>query len=206
MDLPKASDLQALIAALAPGLVILGIRDRFVAAPPPGLQERAISYAAVSAIYYAIATPMVTLVETQWGVLPLVAMAFQNVIVPALIGTLAALNAAHDWSARFWEKLGIQPVHPAPTAWDYAFSRLPVGTFVLVTLSDGSTVAGVYARASFASSSAVERDLLIEDVWIVRPGKWTRPKPERSVLLCGRDIRSVELLKEARDERQEASA
>jgi hypothetical protein len=206
MDLPKTTELQALIAALAPGMVILGIRERFVAAPPPSVQERAISYAAVSAVYFAVAAPLVALAESRLGLVPWAGLALENIVVPALIGTLAAFNAVHDWSTTLWGKFGIHPVHPAPTAWDYAFSRLPAGTFVLVTLGDGSKIAGLYARASFASSSSGERDLLIEDVWEVRTEQWTRPKPQRSVLLCGRDIQSIELLKEEEDERQEATA
>jgi hypothetical protein len=181
-------------------MVILGIRERFVAAPPPSIQERAISYAAVSAVYFAVATPLVAVAEARWGVVPWVAVAFENVVVPALIGGVAAFNAVHDWSTKAWAKLGIQPVHPAPTAWDYAFSRLPAGTFILVTLTDGSQVAGMYARSSFASSSSAERDILIEDVWTVGKGPWTRPDPQRSILLCGKNIQSIELLKEAKDE------
>lgn len=206
MDLPKATDLQALIAALAPGMIILGIRQRFVAAPAASIQERAVSYAAVSAIYFAAANPIISLAKTEWGLLPWVALALGNIVIPIVIGGLAAFNAAHDWSGRLWDLLRIQPVHPAPTAWDYAFSRLPAGTYILVTMADGSQVAGMFARASFASSSSVERDLLIEDVWNVSRGKWARAKPGRSILLCGRDIRTIELFRGEDDDRQETTA
>jgi hypothetical protein len=197
MDLPTAAALKDLIAALAPGLIILGIRQRFVAGPNPPLQERAIAYAAVSALYYAIFNPAIAFVATQFRLTDWTASALEYVIVPVVIGAVVGIATSRDWSTSWWAKLRIQPVHHVPTAWDYAFSRLQQGAYILVTLSDGSTVAGRYAFGSFASSSREERDLLIGDVWEVVDGHWTRPPTPKSILLCGRDIRTVELFRQA---------
>lgn len=59
MDKLNAETLKALIAALAPGLIILGIRQRFIAGPEPTFQDRALAYAGVSAIYYALSNPVI---------------------------------------------------------------------------------------------------------------------------------------------------
>lgn len=199
MDFPKAGDLQALVSALAPGLIIIGIRQRFVAAPVPPLQERAVSYAAVSAVYYAIFSPIVAFLQARWGLPLWLASASQYVLLPAIVGAVYACGTAFDWGARWWSRLGIRPVHEIPTGWDYAFSHLVEGTFLLVTLADGSQVGGRYVQGSFASSSSGERDLLIADVWNISEGEWTRPEIPRGILLCGRDIRSIELLRQSHE-------
>jgi len=199
MELPKPTELQALVSALAPGLIILGIRQRFVAAPAPPFQDRAIAYAAVSAVYYAIFNPIMALVQSRWGLTPWFASALQYVLLPTVFGAVYVIGTASDWGARWWSWVGFRPVHEIPTGWDYAFSRLQEGTFLLVTLADGSQVGGRYARGSFASSSSGERDLLVADVWNISEGEWTRPHIPRSILLCGRDIRSVEVLRQGNE-------
>lgn len=195
MDLLKASELKDLVAALAPGLIILGIRQRFVAGAAPSLQERAISYAAVSAVYYAIFHPSISFLQLRLDTGQWLASAIEYVIMPTLIGAMYGFATSHDLATRFWDRVGIQPVHHVPTAWDYAFSRLQRGTYIIVTLTDGSHVAGLYGGGSFASSSREERDILIDDVWEVKDGTWSRPAAPKSILLCGKDIRTVELFK-----------
>jgi hypothetical protein len=195
MDLPKADDLQSLIAALAPGLIILGIRQWFIAGPPPTLQERAIAYAAVSAVYYAVVNPIAAFLKAEMGTPPWIVDASTYVLAPAILGVLAAAGTKSDVVARLFSRIGLQPVHHIPTAWDYSFSRLNSGTFILVTLSNGSQVGGLYGGASFASSSSAERDILIEEVWEIGDGEWTQPATPRSILLCGRDVRTVEIMR-----------
>jgi hypothetical protein len=89
---------------------------------------------------------------------------------------------------------GLGLAHPTAAAWDYAFGNIRTGTFVLITLNDGSEVAGLIGASSFASSSREERDLLLEQVWSIdAQGKWNQATPARSILLCGKDIRHVEI-------------
>lgn len=58
----------------------------------------------------------------------------------------------------------INAFNPIPTAWDYCFEK-QVGGNVVVTLTDGAIVYGLYSVNSFASSEADERDLFIEKVY-----------------------------------------
>lgn len=196
MDAFDAENLKALLAALAPGLIILGIRQCFVAGPTPSFQDRALAYAGISAVYYAISTPIIAYLQDQFGLLPWFGDALEYLIMPILVGGVLAVSVSQDWIVGLLWRFGLRPVHHIPAAWDYAFSRLRGETYVIVTLTDGAQVAGHYGQGSFASSNEHERDLLIEDVWNVNEdGPWTRPAIPRSVLLCGRDIRSVELLR-----------
>lgn len=120
--------------------------------------------------------------------------------MPIALGLLLGFTSSQDMISGVLRKVGLSPIHHIPAAWDYAFSRLKGETYVIVTMNDGSQVAGYYGQQSFASSTHSERDLLIEDVWELNPdGPWTKPETARSVLLCGRDIRSVEILRKTDD-------
>jgi hypothetical protein len=60
---------------------------------------------------------------------------------------------------RLLSALGIRP--PAPRAWDYYFGR-GGHTFVIVTLTDGSRLCGLWSDQSFASSYPATEDLYLE--------------------------------------------
>lgn len=192
-DLPDPEDIAKLVTALAPGLLILGIRSSVRREPPKPLAENALVYAAVSAAYYALAIPIfrwsggVDIQLQLWQVL-------HYFLLPCLIGLLAAYEAQGNWLFRIARHFRLNLTHPVPAAWDYAFGELREGTFLLVTLNGGDTVAGLMGKMSFASSSKEERDLLLEEIWVVDPqGVWAQLTPKRSILLCGKDIKHVEI-------------
>ncbi|HEV8640144.1 MAG TPA: DUF6338 family protein [Methylomirabilota bacterium] len=89
---------------------------------------------------------------------------------------------------------GLHRPHPVPTAWDYVFSH-STGSWVLVTLADGSTVAGIFSARSFASSDAAERDLFLEQLYRVEDdGPWQPVPMNRGVWIRGEAIRAIEFL------------
>jgi hypothetical protein len=182
---------------------MLWVRQRFVAAPPPKVEERLIGYAGVSIVYLAVVNPIAEMAGVkaadQHPVTSLVLNGLEYIIVPALLGVLAGFAAQKDWSDRFWALFHISLVHHAPTAWDFSFTRLKTAPFVIVTLKDGSRVAGNYCRGSFASSNNKERDLLIAELYDCDKQPWEPVHPLRSVLLCGQDIRFVEFFTEPKN-------
>lgn len=200
-----AEQLKALIAVLAPGLLILWVRQWFVAGPPPPFQERVVSYAGVSTVYYALSVPAFGYLEGVRNLPVWLSNGLEYAVVPILIGGLLAISAANDLVGKSIRALGLSPNHHTPAAWDYAFSRLRGEVFLVVTLADGSRVHGRYAQNSFSSSSEHERDLLIEESWDVDDdNQWTLPNDQRAILLCGKDIRAVEFIRtEKTNERQE---
>jgi hypothetical protein len=195
MTIPEPSNIRELISLLAPGFVLLWARSRVFTGPTPSFQERLISYALASAAYFAAVSP---LFSVSWG-LPLPAWLW-NVLhyfaVPLIIGFLIAYGEQWGWQYKVARWLGLRFSHHIPAAWDFTFSRVQISTFVLVTLSDGSQVAGLMSEASFASSSRDERDLLLEEVFVVTDqGAWEPAEPSRSILICGKDIRFVEIFR-----------
>jgi hypothetical protein len=192
-ELPNASDITSAVALLAPGLIILAIRNRFKGGAIPTFQDQLLAFAVASAAYYAAAFPIfhasngVKLWPWAWQLL-------QYFLLPCAVGLAVVF---FDQSEAFYavcRRLGLRLTHHMPAAWDYAFSRVVKGTYVLVKLHDGTLYAGLMGRTSFASTATTERDLFLEQVWSVEEnGPWKRLEPRRSVLLCGKDIRWVEI-------------
>lgn len=192
-ELPTASEVANLASLLAPGLIILSIRSRFVSATIPDIKDKIVAYAVVSAAYVAATNP---LFNVSWGVpLPDWLWRFQQFFaLPVLLGLMAAY--VHQLELSYWvaRKIRLRLFHHMPAAWDFAFSKILKGTYVLVRLNDGTQVAGKMGRRSFASSAREERDLLIEEIWRVKDeGSWELVEPRRAMLLCGRDIKLVEI-------------
>lgn len=195
MQIPTQLQITSLVSLLAPGLIILGIRSRFKEGAIPELKSQVLSYAVVSTAYYAAVSPLfhvssgVLLVPWLWNLL-------HFVLVPTAVGLGVVLIDQSEKFYRLCGLVGLRVAHHVTSAWDFAFSRVRTGTYVLVKLNDGARVAGIIGNLSFASSNASERDLLIEEVWSLNGiGAWTKVEPSRSVLLCGRDIRYIEIFR-----------
>lgn len=117
------------------------------------------------------------------------------VIVPLVIAIAVVVFDQREWFYKISNRLGLRLAHHIPAAWDYAFSKMSEGTFVWVKLNSGTEYAGKMGARSFASSSTAERDLYLDEVWRINEGDkpWTRMEPTRGVLLCGKDIKRIEI-------------
>jgi hypothetical protein len=69
-------------------------------------------------------------------------------------------RARLDWHRR----LGINPVHRVPTSWDFAFDS-EQDFLLVITLRDGSRVAGYYGPRSHSGYGTKTRDLFLEERW-----------------------------------------
>lgn len=191
-ELPSPTEITGLIGLLAPGLIISAIRTRAITGLLPDLKERLLAYGVISTAYFAAVTPLfhiqggVTLPDWSWNLLHLT-------VVPFLIGVASAYAYQHRLSYRLAETVKLHLAHHLPAAWDYAFQQRG-DSFLLVTLKDGTQVAGRWGDGSFASSSKEERDLLLSEVWQLNASgqPWTSVNPTRSVLITGSEIRFVE--------------
>jgi hypothetical protein len=193
-DMIEAKDLKELLTLLAPGFIILAIRQKFVVSTETKLEDRALSYAAVSAVYYAAIVPWILAAGLKFHWNTTAVAALEYVFIPIALGYAYAWATFHDVPAQISERFGIQAVHHIPTAWDYAFRKLKP-SYVLITLKDGRQVPGTYSQGSFTSSSKDERDILLSSLYTLTNGVWSEVQPPRSVLICGKDIQFVEILK-----------
>jgi hypothetical protein len=192
-ELPTVLQITSLASLLAPGLIISTIRDRAITGSTPDVKERLISYGIISVGYFAAISPLfhvergVILSDWLWNFL-------QFFAVPVVLGIALAYVYQWRWSYRLAESFGLRLAHHIPAAWDYLFESIPAGTFILVRLNDGTEIPGRMGPNAFASSSKEERDLLIDELYeIDGSGDWQPVNPPRHILLCGKDIRHIEV-------------
>ena len=183
-----------LVAALAPGFLVLFVRSQFLTGRNPSHTEAIFSYLMVSTIYYALALPFVELFLSmpQWSYQKTLAWLTLTFLAPAILGLLLGIAVQKDWFHRIIQRIGLHSVHVMPTAWDWKFSKLH-DAWVLITLNDGTQFAGFCGSSSFISSDPMERDIYIQ--WIYDIDKKTqqwRARGENGVLIPARAIQSIE--------------
>lgn len=194
IDFPDAEKLQSFASMLAPGLFISTIRARVINGNFPNLKDNITAYLIISIGYFACISPFFNVDEGL--TIPIwLADLLKYVVIPITIGVIYALFYQWQTFYKAAKFLGLHFVHHRPAAWDYAFESLNA-CYILVTLNDGSRVAGLWQPGSFASSTKDERDLFLTEIFklVGKKDDWTRLNPPRGILICGKDIRYVEFI------------
>ena len=86
--------------------------------------------------------------------------------------------------------------HPTKRPWDYVFAqRKPY--WAIVTLKDGTKIAGRYDSCSFASSAPAGEQIYLEENWVINAdGGFERPREDTAgILVLSSEIVSVEFFK-----------
>ena len=187
------------VAFLVPGFVWESVLHMFPRRREDSADRVWVRLLTLSALNYAFLSWLIYLLLAKVGVLarPWVAALAWFLILfvsPAALGAASGLLGQRTAVRRLLARYGIYTVHPVPTAWDYIFSQ-PAGSWVLITLADGSAVAGVFSARSFASSGASDRDLYLEQLYDVEDeGLWQPAPMNRGVWIRGEAIRTIEFL------------
>jgi Family of unknown function (DUF6338) len=194
-DLKDAEYLPLVLLFVVPGLVASFVRSRLIAGPTPSTKENFLIFVVLSLFYYAF---IVFLIQPALSVRePWIARAAIWILLllvgPAIFGFVLGVAAQKEWGTWCANKLGVSIVHVIPAAWDWRFSNIAHNTFVMVTLTSGEKVAGYFGNGSFASSDANERDLYIEEEYMVSgEGKWEARPEKVGLLISAREIRYIE--------------
>lgn len=193
-DMKDLMNVQLVIAFIVPGLIISYVRARFITGRIEKLSEAALTYLSLTVVYYGLAIPFVAYVLDQpagwrknlcwWALIA---------VGPAIFGMLLGVGAQRGWARWIAHKLGLRPVHSMPNSWDWRFGRCAGREFIMVTMSDGSTAAGIFGGESFASSDPTERDIYIEELWDVPEdgGPWSPQASRKGILIPAKEIRYV---------------
>ena len=196
LDFLKAPEnLSVILFLIVPGIVIVYVRSRFISGRTPSHAENVLGYLVLSLLYYSIILPGI---EPALGVdEPWVARAAVWIVLtlvgPAFFGLLLGFWAQKNWGIRIANKIGLGTIHVIPAAWDWRFSKMPRGgMFVMVTLTSGERVAGLFGTRSFASSDAAEPDLHLEEEYDVDDDKWEARPAKVGILIPVKEVRYIE--------------
>lgn len=190
-DFKSVENLQLALLFIVSGVVALFVRSKFITGRAPTAKENVISFVVISLVYYALTF---FLIERALTTQEALAWILLLLVGPAIFGFILGVAAQKDWAAWLANKFGLSIVHVIPAAWDWQFSRIKrPGIFVLVTLTSGEQVGGLFGGDSFASSDIGERDLYIEEEYtITDEGAW-QARPEKvGILISAKEIRYIE--------------
>lgn len=95
-------------------------------------------------------------------------------LVPVLLGFGRAAIIQKGIGGWLYRITGLRPINPIPTGWNWIFGRTDP-CYLLITLTDGTEIAGFFGSRSMASSDPGRKDIYIEKVYEVPVdgGAWT---------------------------------
>jgi hypothetical protein len=203
----KPDAVYLLLGFLVPGMIASFVRAQFITGRMPSHTDAALSYLALSIIYYALVFPFVDYVVSfrEPGYAKALAWFVLVFVGPALLGFVLGLTTQMELGRRLLKRLRLNPVHVMPTAWDWKFGSMRE-SWVLAVLKDGTKFAGFCGAGSFMSSDPKERDLYIERVYAFDEQNVWHPS-EQGVLIGSGEIQTIEFwpyMKESNDEQKQA--
>lgn len=186
------------LSFIVPGFILHSTLSAFVPQKTIATQLSFLRFLSLSCFNYAIWSWLIYLIfqssyfinepiriAAAWGVIILAS--------PILLGFLAGYFSQKEYIRKFLQSIGLNPIHVIPTSWDYKFSNIRNANWLLVTLQDGRTFAGLFGSKSFASSETGERDLYIQEVFkITENGPWEKIPQNAGVWIPGSQIRYIE--------------
>jgi hypothetical protein len=196
LDFLKAPEnLYLLLFFIVPGLVIVYVRSRFISGRMPSHAENVLGYLVLSLLYYSIVLPFIAQalnLREPW-IARAAAWTMLTLVGPALFGLLLGVWAQKEWGVWLANKIGLSTIHVIPAAWDWRFSKMPRGgMFVMVTLTSGERVAGLFGTKTFASSDTAERDLYLEEEYSVDGDNWETRPARVGILIPVKEVRYIE--------------
>lgn len=195
-DFKSPENFYLILVFIVPGVIALFVRSKFITGRAPSTAENFLTFLVLSLIYYSFTIFFIQralAVTSPW--LAKSAIWILLVLVgPAIFGLVLGIAAQKEWGAWLANKFDLSIVHIIPTAWDWRFGRMPRdGMFAMVTLTNGDRVAGLFGTNSFASSDTDERDLYLEEEYVVNEkGQWEERPEKVGILIPAREIRYIE--------------
>lgn len=195
MDIFEADKLFLFVAFVVPGFVTYKAYELFSASSKvEDFGTKIVDAVAYSCANYAILSWLIYLVENSLlskvhPVLYIFFYAFVIFIFPFFSGWL-------------WFKIRMSSFfqenapHPVLLPWDYVF-RKQEACYAVVTMQDGSKIAGYFGSNSFASSYPAQPQIYLEKEWILNSdGGFEREvESSKGVLVLAADIKSIDFLR-----------
>jgi hypothetical protein len=195
-DIPTIETASLALAFVTPGLIALYVRSQLLHGRMPSAAEGLLGYFTISMVYHALTLPFLDrllssgpplLDRTAWWLIVVVGG-------PAVFGGLLGLGAKFGVLRRVLGKIGIDLLHPMPTAWDYKFSKRET-LFVIVHMKDGHRFFGRLGANGFVSSDSKDRDIYIDETFDLAEDNTWVSREDDGVLIFQSEIRAIEFFK-----------
>lgn len=193
------------IAFIIPGFIIVSIKNKAVPNQNKEYKVKVIDFFTYSFINLFI-----------WGI-PLYKM-YQNIsffsehyfqcwitllvilfVSPVAIGFLIIFINKKEVVRNIFSSFGFNAIEAEPSAWDFKFSNMD-SQWVIVTLKDDKMVAGYMGSDSCASTNENDRDLYINEVYVIENNKWEKVKKTNGILIKADEIKYIEFLHDEKKE------
>lgn len=199
MKLENFSNAYFVISVLVPGFIYSGVISAFV--PTRAHKEKELlllRYLTATAFNYAICSPLIY--ALVFGV------AFPNrpigqafcwffvvFVAPVILALTRARLVQRDGLGWLYRLVGLRAISPIPTGWDWVFSTTDP-CYLLITLTDGTEIAGYFGRRSMASSDPERKDIFIERVYTIPEdgSAWVQVEGSLGMHIDGSQIAFIE--------------
>jgi Family of unknown function (DUF6338) len=204
MKFDNVPDLYFVISVFVPGFIYHAVLSKFVPLHQQSVKELLfLGFFTSTAFNYALCSPIIYLLVNKqlYPDSPRLQALFWLIIIfisPIALAIISAFFKQHDGLRWLYRLLHLRAINPVPTGWDWIFSRTEP-CFVLVTLGNGTQIAGYFGPVSMASSDPDRRDLFLERVYTIPRNQqvpWKLVDRTGGVYIAGASIALVEFRKE----------
>jgi hypothetical protein len=199
MKLENFSNLFFVVSVFVPGFIYSGVIANFI--PSRRAKEKEallLRYFTATAINYSIWSPLINLLNYQILLaahpvrqgLCWIVILFNSPVILALANARLIQRGTLEPLYRF---LRLRSISPIPTGWDWIFSTTDP-CFVLITLKEGTEIAGYFGDRSMASSDPEHRDIYIERVYKLpeNGAPWVQVERSLGMYVEGSQIAHIE--------------
>ncbi|MDB5397252.1 MAG: hypothetical protein JWM91_4758 [Rhodospirillales bacterium] len=198
MKFETAADLFFVVSVFVPGFIYYAVLSAFVPARDTTSKETTLLRLFIgTALNYGLCSPIIylLLIGALFASSPIargitwLGIIFVAPIIIALISARLSQARATKWVAG---KLGLRSISPIPTGWDWIFG-LEDPLYLIVTLTDGTKLAGFFGEDSMASSVDDRKDLYLEKAFTIpETGPWQEVPSSRGTYIEGSQIAFIE--------------
>jgi len=185
-----------------PGFIYRGVLTQFVPLREQGSQENVLlGYVTGTVFTYVVCSPLIFVVIATYTLRSLITAPSEAILIlfgilfliPAVLAISMAYLIQHDVLSGIGRLIKLKFIHPIPTGWDWKFGGTSP-SYVLVTLVNGTVVAGWFGEDSMASSDPDRRDLFLEKVYTIPPdgSAWVETPNSAGIYFDGKQIAAIE--------------
>jgi len=199
MKFDNVTDIILVLCVFVPGFIFDSFLSNFIQQREKKSKEIALlKLLTASAINYVICSPIIYyLLSGFWATSPVISAVLWFFIIlcmPIMMALLAAIVTQKGSVGVLAKFLNLRYIDPIPTAWDCKFSRLEP-CYLLITLKDGTEIAGYFGENSFSSSISEDKDIYLEETYKISNNKWIPVKDSYGLWISGEQISFIEFIK-----------